>query len=124
MKSLPVTEKITRMKVQGAPEAPKSLSDKKPRPESSKLWPAERKVQPKKKGNKLQAERPREFLLKGKARPETAKVAAKLSDLTTTEKQDAGMDLQKILKYYRDRAAAHERDRQAYLEKMEKLRVK
>ena len=81
-------------------------------------------MQPKKKGNKLQNDRPKEFLLKGKARPETAKVAAKISDLALTEKKDAGMDLQKILKYYRDRATAHEQDRQAYLEKMEMLRLK
>ena len=34
------------------------------------------------------------------------------------------MDLKKILAYYRERVQAHEIDRQQYLNKMEKLRVK
>lgn len=34
------------------------------------------------------------------------------------------MDLQKILSFYRSRVEAHEKDRFAYLQKMEKLRVK
>lgn len=38
--------------------------------------------------------------------------------------QDEGMDLQKILSYYRGRVEAHEKDRSAYQQKMEKLRVK
>lgn len=34
------------------------------------------------------------------------------------------MDAQAILKYYREQVEAHEKDRKAYLEKMEMLRVK
>ena len=72
----------------------------------------------------MHADKPQSFLLKGgKKRPETAK-PKKAEDLRTNEIQDEGMNLQKILRFYRDRVEAHEKDRFHYMQKMDNLRVK
>ena len=72
----------------------------------------------------MTADKTQTFLTKGKKpRPETAKLR-KPEDLTVTEQQDEGIDLQKILNFYRTRVEAHEKDRFAYLQKMDKLRLK
>jgi len=58
-----------------------------------------------------------------KKRPEPSR-AKRPEDLKTNEAQDEGVNLQKILSFYRSRVDAHEQDRLMYLQKMEKLRVK
>ena len=72
----------------------------------------------------MHIDKPQDFLHKGKKRPETAKPLKRAEDLATTEEQDQGVDLQRILAYYRERVVAHEQDRMQYLEKMDKLRIK
>lgn len=72
----------------------------------------------------MQPDRPVNYLLKGKKSPPPPPKAKKAEDLKTTEAQDEAMDLQKILSYYRERVQAHEIDRQQYLHKMDKLRIK
>ena len=72
----------------------------------------------------MHADKPQTFLTKGKKpRPETAK-PKKAEALVVTEQQDDSMNLQKILAFYRARVEAHEKDRFAYLQKMDKLRLK
>jgi len=46
------------------------------------------------------------------------------SDLPINQEQDEGVNLQRILSYYRARVNAHEEDRRLFLNKMEKLRIK
>ena len=89
------------------------------------IFPAPSKESSGKKVSRVMtADKPQTFLTKGKKpRPETAKLR-KPEDLTVTEQQDEGIDLQKILGFYRDRVEAHEKDRFAYLQKMDKLRLK
>lgn len=71
----------------------------------------------------LTADKVQTFLLKDKKqRPESK--AKKPSDLKTNQAQDEGVNLQKILSFYRNRVEAHEQDRLLYLQKMDKLRVK
>lgn len=73
---------------------------------------------------KMTADKVQTFMLKDKKkRPETAK-PKKLTDLKTNQVQDDGVNLQKILGYYRARVEAHERDRHVFLEKMDALRIK
>ena len=57
------------------------------------------------------------------ARPELA-ATQKLNDMIGNVDQDASADYTSVLSFYQKRAAAHEKDRQAYAEKMEKLRIK
>ena len=72
----------------------------------------------------LTADKVQTFLLKDKKkRPEPHK-AKKPSDLKTNQAQDEGVNLQKILSFYRGRVDAHEQDRLMYLQKMDKMRVK
>ena len=58
-----------------------------------------------------------------KKRPATAKAKVP-SDLKTNEAQDEGINLQKILNFYRDSVEAHEKDRFMFLQKMDTLRIK
>jgi hypothetical protein len=67
----------------------------------------------------LTADKPQNFLLKDKkARPATSK-PKKAEDLISTEAQDEGANLHKILAYYRARVEAHEKDRFMLLQKMD-----
>lgn len=64
------------------------------------------------------------FLLKDKQqRPPNTK-AKTASDLKTNQVQDESINLTKILNFYRNSVEAHEKDRFAYLQKMETLRIK
>ena len=82
------------------------------------------KLTPKPPSRTMVPDKPVNYLLKGKKSPPQPPKAKKASDLPTTEAQDEAMDLKKILAYYRERVQAHEIDRQQYLNKMDKLRVK
>ena len=105
-----VTEKITRAE---APPLGARSSDKKQRLTSAKgtyngtFMPTAPTELPKKNPRKMYADRPQDFLHKGKKRPETAKLK-RAQDLETTEEQDQAVDLHKILAYYRERVVAHE----------------
>lgn len=72
----------------------------------------------------MAADRPIKHLLKGKKSPPPPAKPKKAEELKTTAAQDEATDLQRILAYYRERVQAHEIDRQQYLHKMDKLRVK
>ena len=76
----------------------------------------------------MTADKVQTFMLKDKKqRPEVPKKEYKKvasANLKTNEQQDEGVNLQRILSYYRDRVQAHEHDRHLYLQKMEMLRVK
>lgn len=72
----------------------------------------------------LQADRPVNYLLKGKKSPPKPQKPKRIDQVPTSEAQDQAIDLQKILAYYRERVQAHEIDRQQYIAKMDKLRIK
>ena len=81
-------------------------------------------VHNRKASRKMVADRPVTFLLKGKKQTPEPPKQKRAEELKTNEAQDEAIDLQKILAYYRERVQAHELDRQQYLAKMEKLRIK
>ena len=91
---------------------------------TGRLAPTIPDSQGKKPSREMTADKPVNWLLKGKKSPPQPTKPKKATELKTSEAQDEAVDLQKILAYYRERVQAHEIDRQQYLSKMDKLRVK